>query len=307
MHLFIHIGPHKTGTTAIQTCFADNASTLRRKGVLYPKCNWAYPAQHRLAFAMKDKINPIDGSRPDFTTELEALCTALEKSRLPTAFISSEEFFASPKERIAALKAALPVKTVTVLAYPRRPDAFLLSCYNQKIKQVGNGFAAPIARFLKEPRKIAPEIDYLACLTAWADVFGNDHIAVRPFEASSPLDDILRHLDISKIGTQRTLNQSVPGAVAEVMRLAKVQDMDVAQQRKLFAKANETFMGWPPFSTPDADRLRIIEEFEADNDALFARFGQENPYRAATFIPVSPAPKQNITVHDLTRLIAALL
>ena len=307
MHLFLHIGPHKTGTTAIQTCFADNASALRRKGVLYPKCNWAYPAQHRLAFAMKDKVNPIDGSRPDFTAELEALCSALEKSHLPRAFLSSEEFFASPKNRIAALKAALPVQKVTILAYPRRPDTFLLSCYNQKTKQVGNGFAAPIARFLREPRKIAPEIDYLACITAWADVFDDEHLVIRPFDAGSPLDDILQHLNIPTLGAQKTLNQSVPGAVVEVMRLAKVQDMDVAQQRKLFAKASEVFAGWPPFCVPDVDRLRIIETFERDNDALFARFGQKNPYRAAAFEPTLSAPQQNITVHDLTKLISTLL
>ncbi|NNE86602.1 MAG: hypothetical protein HKN27_00875 [Silicimonas sp.] len=307
MDLFLHIGPHKTGTTAIQTAFADNAAALRRRGLLYPKCNWAYPAHHRLAFAMKDKVNPIDGSRPDFATELDALCQALEKSRLPRAFISSEEFFACPADRIARLKAALPVENVTILAYPRRPDTFLISCHNQKTKQVGNGFAAPITRFLKEPHKIAPEIDALACITAWADVFGNDNVALRPFEAGSPLDDMVARFGIEGIAPNKTLNSSVPGVVAEVMRLAKVQDMGVAQQRKLFAKANEVFADRPPFSINDADRLRIIETFEADNDALFARFGQENPYRTANFRPSQNAHTQNITVHDLMALITTLL
>lgn len=307
MELFLHIGPHKTGTTAIQTCFADNASALRRKGVFYPKSNWIYPAQHRLAFAMKDKVNPVDGRRPDFTTELDALCTALEKSRLPCAFVSSEEFFASPIERIATLKAALPVQKVKVLAYPRRPDTFLISCYNQKIKQIGNGFAAPIARFLKEPRKIAPEIDYLTCIAAWADVFGDDNVAIRSFETGSPLHDVAARLGATDLVTNTTVNQSVPGAVAEVMRLAKLQKMSHAHQRKLFARASEVFADTPPFTVPDADRLHIIETFEADNDALFSRFGQTNPYRVQNFTPTPEATAQNITVHDLTTLISALL
>ena len=151
MDLFLHIGPHKTGTTAIQTAFADNAAALRRRGVLYPKCNWSYPAQHRLAFAMKDKVNPADGSAPDFTFELEALCRALEKSDLPRALISSEECFACPPARIKALKAAVPAKRITILAYPRRPDTFLISCHNQKTKQVGNDYCLPMRCFVAEP------------------------------------------------------------------------------------------------------------------------------------------------------------
>lgn len=307
MKLTLHIGPHKTGTTAIQTAFADNAAALRRKGVLYPKCNWAYPAQHRLAFAMKRKINPVDGSKPDFSTELDALCQALEKSRLPSAFISSEEFFAAPIERIAALQAALPVTSTTIIAYPRSPDAFLISCHNQKIKQVGNGYAAPITRFLKEPRKIAPEIDYLGCITAWAEVFGDANILIRPFEEGSPFDHIAGLLGVSDITQNKPVNKSVPGAVAEVMRLAKVQDMPVAQQRKLFSRATEVFADWPQFSVSPEDRLAIIKTFEADNDALFARFGMANPYRVTTFEPASKERMQNINVHDMMTLVAALI
>lgn len=36
MRVFIHIGTHKTGTTAIQTFASDNADWLRKNGVLYP-------------------------------------------------------------------------------------------------------------------------------------------------------------------------------------------------------------------------------------------------------------------------------
>jgi hypothetical protein len=307
MDLFLHIGPHKTGTTAIQTCFAENRSALRRQGILYPKCNWAYPAQHRLAFAMKDKVNPVDGTRPDFETELAALCSTLAKARQPRAVVSSEEFFAAPKERIAAFHAALPVQNVTILAYPRSPDRFLVSCYNQKIKQVGNGFAAPIARFLKEPHKIAPEIDYLACISAWADVFGDENIRLTPFEAGSPLRHIARLLGINALVTDKPVNQSVPGAVAEAMRLAKLQDLTPDRQRKLFAKASEVFAKHPPFSISQKSKCAILETFQTDNDALFARFGQENPWSETRPQHSHEDEPQNITVHDLMRLIATLL
>ena len=307
MDLFLHIGPHKTGTTSIQTAFADNATALRRRGVLYPKCNWSYPAQHRLAFSMKGKTNPADGSTPDFTTELDALCRALEKSSLPRALVSSEEFFASPPERIKALKDALPVVRTTILAYPRRPDTFLISCHNQKTKQVGNGYCLPIRCFVAEPRKITPEIDYRECISNWADVFGDKNIMLRAYEEGSPCEHVAELLDVSDIVTKNMHNQSVPGVVAETMRLAKMQNMPVPQQRKLFAKASEVFADRTGFAMSDDDRLRIIETFEQDNDALFARFEQENPYRTANYTPQQDVPSQNVNVADLMTLISTLL
>lgn len=307
MDLTLHIGPHKTGTTAVQTAFADNASVLRKRGILYPKCNWMYPAQHRLAFEMKGKINPTSGDRPNLQTELDELCRTLEKARLPRVFLSSEEFFASPLDAIRQLKDRLPVTSTTIIAFPRRPDSFLVSCYNQKTKQAGNGFAAPIARFIKEPRKIAPEIDYLGCVSNWADVFGDDTIRLRPFEDGSPLEHLAAHFGVSNLLKNASHNKSVPGAVAEVMRLAKAQDMPHDQQRRLFSKASAVFADWPQFSIPDGDRLDIIKTFEAENDVLFARFGQVNPYSSKTFQPEPTSREQNINVHDMMTLIASLL
>ncbi len=307
MDLFLHIGPHKTGTTAIQTAFADNAAALRRQGVLYPKCNWSYPAQHQLAFAMKDKVNPATGKRPDFTTELDALCRSLEKSRLPRAFVSSEEFFAAPPARISALKDALPVTSTTILAFPRRPDTFLISSHNQKTKQVGNGFATPIKQFLTKPRDIAPEIDYRRWLSGWADVYGDDNIFLRAYENGTPFAHVTKALGLSNIAQNTSANKSVPGVVAEAMRLAKVQNMPLDKQRKLFAKATKLFAERPSFHLANADRLRIIRTFEADNNALFARFDQENPFTEQSFTPLEDDTAQNVNVHDLMTLISTLL
>lgn len=307
MDLFIHIGPHKTGTTAIQTAFAKQAAALRRQGVLYPKCNWSYPAQHQLAFAMKDKLNPATGDRPDFTTELNALCRALKKSRLPRAFISSEEFFAAPPARIKALKDALPVTSTTILAFPRRPDAFLISCYNQKTKQVGNGFCTPIKHFIPKPRDIAPEIDYRAWISGWADVYGDANIHLRAYESGTPFEHVTRVLNVTEITQDSSANKSVPGVVAEAMRLAKVQDMPIDKQRRLFDRTTKLFADRPGFHLANPDRLRIIRAFEADNDALFQRFGQENPFKQQYFAPHEDDTAQNVNVHDLMTLTSTLL
>ena len=91
MELTIHIGPHKTGTTAIQAAFSHSAAALRRQGVLYPKRHWRQQAHHRLAFALKGKEMP-GGDTPDLGAELEALCHTLAEAKGEKVLISSEEF-----------------------------------------------------------------------------------------------------------------------------------------------------------------------------------------------------------------------
>ncbi len=307
MELTIHIGPHKTGTTAIQTAFANHMGVLRRRGLLYPKTNWRFPAQHRLAFALKSHRMP-GADRPDPEREIDELLAALGKFRGKRVFLSSEEFFACPPEGIERLRQSIdmPVRIVTFL---RRPDNFLISCYNQKIKQPGNGFFTPIARFLRSPGSIAPEIDFAGAVAAWADVFGDDAICLETYEAAPPLQRIRSLLGLDALppdpGTR--LNPSVPGVVAECMRHAKAIGMEETRQHTLLAKAGRQFAGYPPYMLSDEDRLAIIEKFEPALDRLFDRFGQTNPYRRANFSPVPRPRDQNANLQDLMRLVDALL
>ena len=305
MELTIHIGPHKTGTTAIQMAFARAASTLRRQGVLYPKVNWMFPAQHRLAFALKDKPLP-GGERPDIVSELDALSRVLDRFGGRAVFLSSEEFFASPPEAIARLRARVgPARIVTFL---RRPDDFLLSCYNQKTKQPGNGFSLPVLRFVEDPYRIAPEMNYRACVSAWADAFGEDAMRIELYEDGPPLARLRTLLgtgDLPEAPPGRP-NASVSGPVVELMRHAKAIGMDDRRQRRLFARTHEAFAGSPPFDISASDRARIIETVTPDLDILFRRFERTNPYRATKTAPDTIVPP-NVTVREVVRLLESLL
>ena len=307
MELTIHIGPHKTGTTAIQTAFATHMAALRRHGLLYPKTNWRFPAQHRLAFALKGRRIP-GADHPNPTQEIEELLGALRKFRGRNIFLSSEEFFACPPEGIGRLKNAIdmPVRVVTFL---RRPDNFLISCYNQKIKQPGNGFFAPIQRFLRSPAAIAPEIDFAGAVAAWADCLGDEAICLETYEAGPPLARLRTLLGLVSLPPtpHARLNPSVPGVVTEIMRHAKAIGMDEARQRSLLKKSGRQFAGYPPYVLPDEDRLAIIARFEPALDQLFDRFGQTNPYRQENFTPSAAAEGQNANLQDLMRLVDTLL
>ena len=310
MEIILHIGPHKTGTTSVQTAFTKSASALRKRGFLYPKCNWNHPAQHRLAFAMKGGRAPGRGDTPDLEAELAELTQTIASFRGERVLLSSEEFFSCPPAGIQRLQRALSGHEVRLVTFLRRPDNFLISSYNQKIKSSGNGFAFPIRRFLNNPRSIAPELSYATCLERWCDVFGDKALTLSTYEAAPPLDQLREMLDLSDTvpGEPQRLNASVPGVVAEVMRLAKTIGMDPARQKKLFQRALTLFEGEPPFYVPDEDRRAVIAVFEEENTRLFARFGQDNPYTAAA-MPSSPQPERlhNIILPDLMRLIDDLI
>lgn len=309
LQLTLHIGPHKTGTTALQSAFARGARPLRRKGVLYPKTNWLYPAQHRLAFALKGKAIPGTGERPDRKAEMAELKAAIGQHAGDRVFLSSEELFSCNLKAVTWLRDQLDIADVRILTFLRRPDMFLVSSYNQKIRQAGNGFDAPIRRFVRDPRKIAPEIDYQACLGAWADVFGDAAICLETYEDAAPLGRTLKHLGLPPrfLPDQPGVNKSVPGAVAECMRHAKAIGMAPEHQRRVLKRATSLFGKYPPFVLSNEDRLHIIRMLEPSNSALFQRFGRENPYTAEGYKPVPQKQDFNLSQQDLMRLIGCFL
>ena len=309
MRLTIHIGPHKTGTTSLQTAFAKAGRTLRRTGVVYPRCNWMYPAHHRLAFAMKDRRIPGTRDAPEMEVEIADLMAALTKSRCKQVVISSEEFFAAPIESIANLRAALGTIDVSILTFLRRPDSFLLSCYNQKLRQPGNKFHAPIRRFIAQPSQIAPEIKYNDCLSNWIEVFGVDAVHLNVYENGSPLGRTMIHLGLPPdlLSSEQKMNQSVPGAALEAMRHAKMNGMSAAKQKRLLHLATEAFKGEPGFQISNDERRSIIKTFEYENTSLFQRFGEENPFTEPAFQDVPAERDFNLTVSDTLRLIDTLL
>lgn len=308
--LFIHIGAHKTGTTSLQSCFEDQTKTLRKLGVLYPKTNWFHHSQHRLAFAMKGMRDPKTKELPDLAIEVAALNAAIAASDCPKIIISSEEFFSCSEDSIQALKAALDVDVVRVVATLRRPDTLFLSMYNQKVKQPGNKFARAIQGFVKEPRSLDRDMNFKACMDPWIDAFGVENTTVLLYEDGSSIVQMLKVLGVPQdaLPVPTPLNRSVPGVVIEMMRVAKFAKMDRAEQVKLFQLGLREMSDRPPFYLDDDSRRAIIRDLMPDIQNLFERLGRPNPYRLSHYTPVEEGPvRPNITLADLMQLIETLL
>ncbi|MCW8109083.1 glycosyltransferase family 61 protein [Alteromonas ponticola] len=130
--IIIHIGPPKTGSSAIQFFLLRNAKKLKQSGIWYPSHS-------------TDKNNISSGNAREICSEdkdgrlladpdkLSKLITKFNRnSELHTLVLSSESFF-----RIAESLAAL-IPNAEFIAFLRNPIEYAMSIYNQSVKRHGN-------------------------------------------------------------------------------------------------------------------------------------------------------------------------
>ncbi|MFM8329186.1 MAG: hypothetical protein ACKN80_02965, partial [Actinomycetales bacterium] len=90
--LIIHVGFHKSGTTALQESFHLNRKELEKHGVSYPE--FGHKAHHRLAWSLSQK--PWGwakrGGELESTKLWEKAAAFIEKDKAQTVIISSEFF-----------------------------------------------------------------------------------------------------------------------------------------------------------------------------------------------------------------------
>jgi hypothetical protein len=145
--LYLHCGLHKTGTTSVQHFMMNEAETLARAGVLYPKTGrpWAAGGQHNLAWQLtKDRrYSPEWGNLDALAAEIDGFTGDV--------VLSSEDFeslLVTPDGlRPLAELAAAGGRTLTPILYVRHQADYLESLYYQCLKA---GFAEEYAGFVSE-------------------------------------------------------------------------------------------------------------------------------------------------------------
>ncbi|MBK8438023.1 MAG: hypothetical protein IPL38_00390 [Rhodobacter sp.] len=120
--LVLHVGPHKTGTTALQRAFAANAARLAHRGILYPVSGRSADCHAPLAEAL----------RTGDTGPLDAL--AAEARGWRAVLLSSENLSASGSEALQALRIAFPQAEVRVSYTLRRLAALWPAHWAELVK-----------------------------------------------------------------------------------------------------------------------------------------------------------------------------
>lgn len=321
MRVLLHIGAHKTGTTSIQSTMMHSTGALTERGLLYPRCCWAFSGHHRLAYAMKGKADPTTKDTPDLDRELNDLSRLLSSSNARTCLISSEELFTAPRHAISKVAEGLGRHDVEIVAYVRRPDDLVQSAFNQKLKQIYQNFHKDssvgyyIDDYLESPEKIIADIDYNRYVSNWADVFGDSRIRLVQYESADAIESMCDILGVDRsmltdVSNQENLRAS--GKLVALLRLAREMNASVPAQDRL------RDLAWQRFPHPRGggslldprDRRRLLERYRKGNQALFKRFlGADNPYDPEHVVPEQEigVREDGLRMRDLMQIILDLI
>ena len=182
--IYLHIGQHKTGTTAIQDFCTLNRDLLLKSGFLYPKTGIHINAQHQLSWVVKNRLPAwIKREFPHFLkkTSREKLYNQFKHEAQRTdancIIISSETFYLDVRHDL--LKELLSDFDVKVIVYIRRQDQLIQSIYIQAMKDYG-------LRVTTGPLQCQQctnySLDHYQNLKGWRNYFGEENITVRVYE-----------------------------------------------------------------------------------------------------------------------------
>jgi hypothetical protein len=181
--LFLHIGFNKTGSTSIQENLVKNAPRLLEQGFFYP-CNveaaYFQRVQHvPLAAAIPDmKLNWLNGKKTrSLGRAYDDLFNATQQNTFETLMLSSEGFGAVniTTKQLDWLKERFEKYRITIIAYIRPQDAYLLSAYQQRITAGGVG------AFDVGMHESMATMRFGTRLAPWRAAFGPENVIVRPF------------------------------------------------------------------------------------------------------------------------------
>ncbi len=292
-HLLLHLGTHKTGSTALQVFFQQQRETLRTQGILYPKVG-ADDLSH-LLFQKAVGLVHRKGETHSLTTYLQHLRQLIAETTPSLVVMSSEHFFAMPQEWVETLIDAVePLFTaVTVVLYVRPQRELWMATYNQKakaLKVLPTQALWGTTDYLNADRvRNMFYADYLDC---FARLLGREHVIVRPYRRELfPGGDIVSDFcmllrsftDVHPSPLAEPINPSLGWkGLAFALQLAPHHYGRASQQPaaramrigllRAMREGLPDWLGSAPNYLTAAERCRVHEHYETNNARLVADY-----------------------------------
>lgn len=191
--LYIHIGTHKTGTTALQTFLSTNRELLKRQGVLYPGTRLA---SHDLGIEMQQKA--FSDIMADPKSHARRFLEEIDHSSCQTIILSSESFCLLTPRQISDLKRLFSNRfRIRICVYLRRQDNRLEAGYNQMVRDYRHRLKGTITDLIRLGELDSILFDYYKLLEPWRDEFGKENIIVRCYEKEQMPGEI--HADFCEV------------------------------------------------------------------------------------------------------------
>jgi hypothetical protein len=296
--LILHIGSHKTGTSAVQRAADDHRNTLLEQGLLYPKTGqWHDKSHHKWTFALWDEASGPE-TLERLIAELKAERDLLEH-QADTILLSSEIIEKVPlnPKLVRTLVSLLSqiAEEIECIYFVRRQDLLLESVFKQWVKDANIRLSDPYAGFINSQKS---KMDYLEVAQTWENLPKVTRMLVRTnalvrepraafFETAN--------LQVPPVPSDknRIVNPTLDGAKLELKyflnRLPMEQDQDNAVMTMINRIDTEKEI-LALFS--DEARLQLMEEFRPKNDQLATQyevepFDETMPERSRMIAPLT--------------------
>lgn len=305
--LVLHIGTHKTGTSALQGALDGARDTLLAHGLLYPDTRrppWPELPKHCSVYQAAASGDAVLQAR-----ERDALLSEFDASGAHTLLIS-EEGLSEPDERIPAFFAPLTDRfELEVVCLLRRQDLFVESLFNQFVREGARRESRPILTFARG-RSTRDRLDYHALLSRWAAL--GAHVQALDFDGPGVrgpgLMAAFEHaLKLPALGLpDRRANPSPDMRLALLLNRLNRQRIGYDLAPLLQAARVMAQVGPPPLRhlLGSDERRRLLAEFETSNQRLAADFGV---HFSADLPANEPAPAvEDLDVAYLLQLMAGL-
>ena len=297
--LILHIGAHRTATSALQTYLFDNFKNLKTKGFLYP-----FRVRRHLKL-----MNQIFAGKRDVREAAETIAQRADDhpEDIHTIILSDEDICL--RQDLSLLGQFREIFDVKVVFTLRRQDTWLESWFLQNIKWQWNDKLShcSLAEFMAM-REDFHWIHYDRYVRHLEQVFGADNIILNIHEKQQmqggPIETFCHSIgltDTSGFTSPARMNESFPPKISEFMRCLPLDQAPTDYRSMLTsvcAGIGRGLSGGDATQSerivPHADRGELMRHYQSGNHALAQRYFD----RDALFLDPLPGPDAPIT--DMT-------
>ncbi len=268
----IHIGPHKTGTSALQSAFFRNAERLAERGLLYRPMGKVWNNHHVLAVQFSSTGGSPEAGRAFIERLLEDAYRGNQR-----VLISSEMLCESHVD-VASFLSAFGPAAIRTVGYVRNPCDLMVSAYNQVVRDPKSRRVQPI-----EASPPPYDVSMANILRIWMD---DGRLTLCPYDAAqwaggTILSDFLTMLGVDATGLDpdespdsppTAENRSLPYLFVEAVRHLNAAGIDEDSRQKVI----DILYG----ASADADKSYVLDRAMCDTciEAMRAQLPAYEPF-----------------------------
>ena len=296
--LYVHIGTPKTATKAIQNFCWENPGALEKYGYCYPDFHEICPRCTKVKnghflvnpFAIEDKEERQRAEQELYRMGMDRVIALF--CDCDNIILSDEGIYRDTYKRRRSLWRELKEDgerhgfQVKIIVYLRRQDDWLVSVWNQNVKQGGESVSRRTWEEFVAQQGEERQLDYFKKLESIAEVLGGDHIIVRRYEPNSFYGGTIYDDFLYSVGLKLTeefeiskeeRNLSLTGNTQEIMRIingvSRLDEDDMNFIRNILHKDEQISKeAYPSCLFSVRERKKILNTYRRSNRLVAGKY-----------------------------------